>query len=159
MSAVVSILTLALLSSPLVRGAETAAERRNARIDAFLLGSMRSGGIEAWIVLIREGNFDPLSDDFGFHLGRAALVFEDRGEDRMERWAFVSSLDVVPLRETGIYDRVETFERDGSFEEKLAMLIDDLEAERIGVNVSETSGIADGLSATLVGAPRVLAVV
>jgi Xaa-Pro aminopeptidase len=142
---------LTLASSSLIR-ADSASERRNARVHAFLLDSMRAGGIDAWIILTREGNFDPLSEDFGFHIGRGALVFWNRGGDRdndcVERWALVSSLDVVPLRDTGIYDRVETFERTDSFEEKLAELLAELDAERIGINRSKTSGIADGLSAS-----------
>jgi len=109
---------------------------------------MRAANIDAWIILTREGNFDPLSEDFGFHLGRGALVFWDQGGERVERWALVTSLDVVPLRDTGIYDRVATFERNESFEDGLRSLLSELDAQRIGVNTSETNGIADGLSAT-----------
>lgn len=121
---------------------------RNERIDRFLSSSMRAGDIDAWIILTREGNFDPLSADFGFWLGRGALIFVDRGGERVERLALVSSLDLVPLRETGIYDRVIGFERNEPFEQKLAELLKTVDAERIGVNMSDTSGIADGLSAT-----------
>lgn len=71
------------------------------------MDSMRYGGLDAWIVLTREGNPDPLSMDFGFHLGRAALIFLDRGGQRVERWALISSLDEVVLSESQIYDRVE----------------------------------------------------
>jgi len=141
----IAMKTLFLLLSLAALGS---AERRNERVDAFLLDSMRAGNIDAWIVVTREGNFDPLSEDFGFHLGRGALVFWDRGGDRVTRWALVSSLDVVPLLDTGIYDRVETFERNEPFEKRLAELLGELDADRIGVNMSTTSGIADGLSAT-----------
>ncbi len=125
--------------------------RRNARIDAFLLDSMRAADLDAWIILTREGNFDPLSEDFGFHLGRGALIFLDLG-DRASRWAVVSSLDLVPLRQSGIYDEIIGFERNQSFEEVLEEVLgralEGLEIERIGINTSETSGIADGLTAT-----------
>ena len=140
-----------LLLALLLWSATAVADRRSERIDAFLLESMRAGDIDAWVLLTREGNFDPLSEDFGFHLGRGALVFWDQGGERVTRWALVTSLDVVPLRDTGIYDRVEIFERDESFEDALTRLLGELDAERIGVNMSTTSGIADGLSATFHG--------
>lgn len=128
-----------------------AEKRRNARIDAFLLDSMRAANLDAWIILTREGNFDPLSEDFGFYLGRGALIFLDRGE-RAARWAVVSSLDLVPLRQSAIYDEIVGFERNQSLEEVLGEVLDrafaDHRVERIGINTSETSGIADGLSAT-----------
>ncbi|MBZ0115070.1 MAG: M24 family metallopeptidase [Thermoanaerobaculia bacterium] len=131
--------------------------RRNTRIDEFLLESMRTGDLDAWIVLTREGNFDPLSSDFGFSIGRGALVFVDRqiegSEERVERKAVVSSLDIAPLKASGIYDELIGVERDQSFEEVLAEnlatwlggLPKDL---RIGINSSAGNGIADGLTAS-----------
>lgn len=142
-----ALIVAVLVSWPAVE-ANAAPSRMAERVDEFLQSSMRAGDIDAWIILTREGNLDPLSEDFGFHLGTGALIFWDRGSDRAERWALVSSLDVVPLKDTGIYDRIETFERDVPFEEALTSLLSELDAERIGVNMSDGSGLADGLSAT-----------
>jgi Xaa-Pro aminopeptidase len=131
-------------------------ERRNARIDEFLLESMRTGELDVWITLTREGNFDPLSSDFGFSIGRGALVFIDRKNGdhaRVERKAVVSSLDISPLKASGIYDELIAVERDQSFEEVLAEHLDTWlsglpEDLRIGINSSDGSGIADGLTAS-----------
>ena len=152
LTSVALLLTLPVIATERVSAELSEAEqRRNARIDAFLLDSMRAADLDAWIILTREGNFDPLSEDFGFHLGRGALIFLDGG-GRATRWAVVSSLDLVPLRQSGIYDQIVGFERDQSFEEVLGEVLGRAfgtqKIERIGINTSETSGIADGLSAT-----------
>ena len=146
----ISLAASTTLFTPFVApvAAELDASLRNERIDSFLLESMRAGDLDAWVILTREGNMDPLSGDFGFHLGTGALIFLDRGGPRAERLALVSSLDLVPLRESGIYDRVHTFERDQRFEDELAKLLKDIDAERIGVNMSDAVGVADGLSAS-----------
>ena len=133
--------------------------RRLERVDRFLLESMRTADLDAWIILTREGNFDPLSEDFGVHLGRGGLIFLDRGGDRVARVAVITSLDLVPLRQSGIFDEIVPLERRQSFEEVLSKVLDrELSSmkrlERIGINRSESSGIADGLSATYDGLLR-----
>ncbi len=118
--------------------------QRQIRLDKFdlvLPGAMRDTGIDMWIVAMRENHDDPLWDDLGggFVSGTGYFVFTDRGGDRIER--AVLGIDTYRPRQAG-YDIV------GSAAD-LAAFVRERDPKRIGVNVSDEIGPADGLTHTL----------
>src|SRR5262245_14059717 len=62
---------------------------RRDKFDRILPGAMRDTGIDMWIVMQKEGHYDPLYEDLGRgYPGRVAFyVFTDRGTGRIERAA------------------------------------------------------------------------
>jgi Xaa-Pro aminopeptidase len=112
---------------------------RKDKFDLVLPAAMRENGIDMWLVMMKEGHYDPLYDDLGRgYPGRVGFyIFTDRGGPRIERTAL--GIDGPMLEGCGAYDRV-----DGSFD--LKAFVAERAPKRIGVNMSEEIGAADGLS-------------
>jgi Xaa-Pro aminopeptidase len=130
-------------------GAQEARRRwemqRQIRLDKFeqvLPGAMRDNGIDMWIVAVKENHTDPLWEDMGrgYVSGVGYYVFTDRGGGRIERAALGPSGYLV--EQSGAYD---TFGPASS----LAAYVKQRDPKRIGVNMSEQIGPADGLSFTM----------
>jgi Xaa-Pro aminopeptidase len=115
---------------------------RHDKFDLVLPEAMRENGIDMWIVMMREGNLDPLYEDLGrgYVGGDAYWVFTDRGTDRIERVTL--GVGGYMLEQCGVYDVVG-----GSTD--LRAFVAERDPGRIGVNVSKTIGGADGLSHTM----------
>lgn len=114
---------------------------RNDKFDLVLPGAMRENNIDMWIIMNREGNFDPLYPDMGEgYVGSVGYyIFTDRGGDRIERAAL--GIDGYLLEEGGAYDYF------GSASE-LKSFVETRDPKRIGLNMSKDIGGADGLSHT-----------
>ncbi len=134
-------------------GAEPAAQEarrrweleRQIRLDKFeqvLPRAMRDNGIDMWIVAAKENHYDPLWRDLGrgYITGIGYYVFADRGGDRIERLALGPSGYLIA--ESGAYDQFLPAAR-------LAEVVKQRDPKRIGVNMSEEIGPADGLSVTM----------
>jgi len=118
---------------------------RQIRLDKFeqvLPRAMRDHGIDLWIVAVKENHTDPLWNDLGrgYVSGIGYYVFADRGGDRIERLALGPSGYLV--EESGAYDEFRPAD-------DLAEVVKTRDPKRIGVNMSNEMGGADGLSATL----------
>lgn len=118
---------------------------RQIRLDKFeqvLPGAMRDSGIDMWIVAVKENHYDPLWRDLGrgYISGIGYYVFADRGGDRVERLALGPSGYLV--EQSGAYDQFLPASR-------LAEVVKARDPRRIGVNMSDEIGPADGLSATM----------
>ena len=119
--------------------------QRQIRLDKFeqvLPRAMRDNGIDMWIVAVKENHYDPLWNDLGrgYVSGIGYYVFTDRGGDRIERAALGPSGYL--LNESGAYDIIAP----------ASTLADHVKArnpKRIGLNMSEQIGPADGLSVTM----------
>ncbi len=140
----VHALCACLLAMPL--GAQEAKRRwemmnqiRRDKFDLVLPEAMRENGIDMWITMIREANYEPLWPDLGF--GYTALtgyyIFTDRGGDRIERAAL--GVSGYLLERSGAYDYF------GSADE-LADFVRERDPQVIGLNISRQIGPADGLS-------------
>jgi len=119
--------------------------QRQIRLDKFdqiLPIAMRSAGIDMWIVAVRENHIDPLWEDLGrgYVTGSGFYVFTDRGRERIERAALGPSGYL--LEQSGAYD---TFAPASA----LAAFVKERDPKRIGVNMSDEIGPADGLSVTM----------
>ncbi|MFP5378612.1 MAG: M24 family metallopeptidase [Vicinamibacteria bacterium] len=118
---------------------------RQIRLDKFeqiLPKAMRENDIDMWIVTVKENHYDPLWRDLGrgYVTGIGYYVFADRGGDRIERAALGPSGYL--LSESGAYDRLGPASL-------LAEWVKERDPKRIGVNMSEEVGPADGLSYTM----------
>ena len=113
---------------------------RAEKFDLVLPGAMHDNDLDMWIVVMREGLLDPMWEALGRgYVGDwAYYVFTDRGE-RTERAAL--GVGGYMLEQCGVYDHF------GSAA-SLAEYVAERDPERIGVNMAESIGGADGLSHT-----------
>ncbi len=148
MSRVAAALVLILVSGLSVQAQEARRRwemERQIRLDKFeqvLPRAMRDNKIDMWIVAVKENHYDPLWKDLGrgYVTGSGYYMFTDRGGDRIERIALGPSGYL--LEQSGAYDQVVAASR-------LADLVKERNPARIGVNMSDEIGPADGLSATM----------
>ncbi len=112
---------------------------RNDKFDLILPEVMRENDIDMWIVMSREGNFDPLYPDLGGgYVGKNGYyIFSDSGSGRIERAAL--GIAGYLLKEGGAYDHFGA-------EEELKSYVEERDPQRIGLNISKSIGGADGLS-------------
>jgi Xaa-Pro aminopeptidase len=142
----------ALLCAVLMAGPAEAQEarrrwemQRQIRLDKFdhvLPLAMRTHGIDMWIVAVKENHYDPLWNDLGrgYISGVGYYVFSDRGGDRIERAALGPSGYLI--EESAAYDIFAPAST-------LTAFVKERNPKRIGVNMSEEIGPADGLSYTM----------
>ncbi len=111
------------------------------KFDLILPEVMRENKIDMWIIMSREGNFDPLYSDMGEgYVGHNGYyIFTDIGKPRIER--AVLGIDGYLLEENKAYDYF------GS-ESELKDFVAKRDPKRIGLNMSKDIGGADGLSYT-----------
>jgi len=112
---------------------------RNDKFDLILPEVMRENNIDMWIVMNREGSFDPLYPDLGEgYVGSTGYyIFTDNGGNRIERAAL--GISGYLLEEGGAYDYF-------GGEPELKKYVEDRDPKRIGLNYSKSIGGADGLS-------------
>ncbi len=120
---------------------ERMAQIRQDKFDLVLPEAMRENDIDMWITVVKEGLPDPLVEDFGNgYVGSIGYyIFTDRGGDRIERAAL--GIGGYRLEQNGAYDIIT-----GAFD--LGEFVAERNPDRIGVNMSERIGGADGLSHT-----------
>ena len=145
-----AILTLALIPQLPPQSAEAQEARRRwermgqmrrEKFDVILPEVMRENDIDMWITVRKEGLDDPLTQDLGLGYVNPIgfYIFTDRGGDRIERAAL--GINGYLLAENGAYDIVT-----GSFD--LREFVAARDPQRIGLNMGENIGAADGLSYT-----------
>src|SRR5688572_29928871 len=147
MKTLITLALVVLVSSP---AASQEARRRweiqrQIRLDKFeqvLPRAMRAHGIDMWIVAVKENHYDPLWNDLGrgYVSGIGYYVFADRGGDRIERAALGPS--GYMLNESGAYDIIAPAAT-------LFAHVKQRDPKRIGFNMSDEIGPADGLSVTM----------
>ncbi|MBY0491067.1 MAG: M24 family metallopeptidase [Gemmatimonadaceae bacterium] len=114
---------------------------RRDKFDRILPRAMRDNGVDMWITMQKENQFDPMYEDFGRgYVGSVGYyIFTDRGGDRIERIAIGASGAL--LEACKVYDRVLALAN-------LKQFIAERNPKRIAINMSEEVGAADGLSKT-----------
>ncbi len=117
---------------------ERMCEIRAEKFDLILPQAMQDNDLDMWIVVMREGLLDPMWEALGRgYVGDWGYwVFTDQG-DRAER--AVLGVGGYRLEQCGVYDHF------GPASE-LASYVAARDPERIGVNMAESIGGADGLS-------------
>ncbi|MGQ0647853.1 MAG: M24 family metallopeptidase [Gemmatimonadaceae bacterium] len=115
---------------------------RREKFDRILPEAMRENQIDMWIVAMKEGHYDPMWESLGRgYVGSIGYyIFTDRGGDRIERAAI--GITDHHRATCGAYD-VDSPSID------LGEFVNTRNPRRIGLNMSEEMGIADGLTYTL----------
>ncbi|MEO1511572.1 MAG: M24 family metallopeptidase, partial [Planctomycetota bacterium] len=116
------------------------------RLDRIVPELMRENGVDMWIVLGREYNEDPvlktmLPATWLNARRRTVLVFHDAGPGTIVERLAVSRYDVGELFESA-WDPDEQPDQWA----RLAEIIEQRDPERIGLNISPTFALADGLA-------------
>jgi Xaa-Pro aminopeptidase len=112
---------------------------RRDKFDLVLPQAMRENGIDMWITAMKEGNFDPLYLDLGqgYVSSIGFIIFTDLGRERIER--AVLGIDGYEIENCGAYDVFLPAS-------DLKKFVAERKPKRIGVNMSDRLGRADGLS-------------
>lgn len=112
---------------------------RRDKFDLVLPQAMRENGIDMWITVMKEGNFDPLYLDLGqgYVSSIGLIIFTDLGRERIER--AVLGIDGHEIENCGAYDIFLPAS-------DLKKFVTERKPKRIGVNISDRLGRADGLS-------------
>jgi len=112
---------------------------RRDKFDLVLPQAMRENGIDMWITVEKEGNFDPLYFDLGqgYVSSLGFIIFTDTGKERIER--AVLGIDGYEIENCGAYDIFAPVS-------DLKKFVAERGPKRIGVNMSDRLGRADGLS-------------
>jgi len=137
-------------------------EIRKEKLETQLPDILKEYGISAWITVNRDPNddpdnifrersprLDPVSELLGAEntFYPSAFLFTVSGE----RIALIEEGDLIFIQETGIYNRIRHYKyaRQTGIHPLLGFLreeIDRIRPEKIGINISETEPVADGLS-------------
>ena len=140
--AVLLIATFAVASADAQEARRRWEMQRQIRLDKFeqiLPLAMRNAGIDMWIVAVKENHREPLWEDLGrgYVSGIGYYVFTDRGGDRIERAALGPGGYMI--QQSGAYDIFAPASTLGEF-------VKQRNPKRIGLNMSQEIGPADGLS-------------
>jgi Xaa-Pro aminopeptidase len=119
------------------------------KVNALLLPAMRRHGIDMWVVLDREYNPDPVQREIGGRAGvRNACIFFDNGRALEKIFIFSHGhrVDLPGL----LYDELIHYGyRPEGLRPHLAEVVRSRNPRRIGLNMSRTVPMADGLTVEL----------
>jgi Xaa-Pro aminopeptidase len=122
-------------------------EIRKKRIDSLLPLALKSAKVEAWFVVCRENNNDPLADHVGGeNAGGTAVFLFFNDENGFHSYAFSPIGESTALDDLDIHDNVVPVERGMSSITQAAEFIKTKDFKNIAVNTSGTNSMADGLS-------------
>ncbi len=145
---------LLFLTSPLASAAEPQSQSswpriRKARIQRLLPEAMARAKVDAWVVLCRENDNDPLAAHVGCENagGTAAFLFLKQKEG-VRSLALSPAGEAKALKDVAIHDEVVSFERGTDVYAQVAERLSQAKPQRIAVNSSRMLTVADGLSAT-----------
>ncbi len=118
------------------------------RIQNVLPGIMRRSGIDLWVIVSREYNEDPVLKTFLPSTWQSArrrtiLLIHDPGEGQ--------PLETLAVARYGVgskFKKAWDKEAHGEQWQRLAQLVEERDPKAIGVNVSDTFALADGMSHT-----------
>lgn len=124
-------------------------EIRKKRIIELLPDALEEAGVDAWMIVCRENNNDPLAEHIGGENagGTAAFLFYRQNEE-MKSVVFSPVGEATSLAELEIHDRVKPVERGRSAIEEAVDFIKENNLHTLAVNSSDNNSLADGLSYT-----------
>ncbi|WP_375765039.1 M24 family metallopeptidase [Archangium gephyra] len=122
---------------------------RKARIQQLLPKAMERAQVDAWVVICRENDNDPLALHVGCeNTGAQAAFLFLKQKDGVRALALSPSGEAKALQEVGPFDEVVSLERGTDLFARVATALSEAKPQRIAVNSSRTLTVADGLSAT-----------
>ena len=124
-------------------------EIRKERINSVLPKAMKAAEVDAWLVVCRENNNDPIAHHIGGENagGTAVFLFHLDGEG-FKSIVFSPVGEATALMDLKIHDEVRSIGRGESSMNAAAEYIKSKEIKKIAVNSSENNEMADGLSYT-----------
>jgi Xaa-Pro aminopeptidase len=124
-------------------------EIRKERIQKLLPEAMKSAGVDAWIILCRENNNDPIAHHIGGENagGQALFLFYLEG-DLVKSVVFCPIGEATALADLKIHDEVIPVQRGNSAITDASEFINTRQFQKIAVNSSFENELADGLSFT-----------
>lgn len=122
---------------------------RAKRIRQLLPQAMDRAGVDAWLVVARENDNDPLAIHVGAeNAGRTAGFLFLRDSAAVRSIAISPAGEATALRDVGLHDSVIEVDRNANIWTHLAREIAAADPARIAINSSEQLAAADGLSHT-----------
>ena len=121
---------------------------RKERVAKLLPEAMRRAGVDAWIVVCRENDNDPLALHVGGeNAGGAAAFLFLLGGAGLRSVALSPAGEATALKDVGLHDEVVVLERGASIWDEAAKRLRAAAPKKIAVNSSGMT-VADGLSHT-----------
>ena len=121
---------------------------RKERIAKLLPEAMRRARVDAWVVVCRENDNDPLAAHVGGeNAGGAAAFLFLLGEGGVRAVALSPAGEATALKDVGLHDDVVVLERTTTVWEEAAKRLRSAGSKKIAVNSSPMT-VADGLSHT-----------
>ncbi|WP_257459787.1 M24 family metallopeptidase [Archangium lipolyticum] len=145
---------LLLLTTLPANAAEPSPQRawqriRKARIQQLLPAAMERAQVDAWVVLCRENDNDPLAAHIGCeNAGSPAAFLFLKQKGGVRSIALSPSGEARALQDVGTHDEVVSLERGVDLYTRVAARLSEAKPRRIAVNSSRKLTVADGLSAT-----------
>lgn len=122
---------------------------RKERITSLLPEALKAAAVDAWIVICRENNNDPLADHVGGeNAGGVATFIFYNDEQGFHSVAFSPSSEAQALDDLNIHDKVISVDRSLSTVNAAVKFIHDKDFKTIAINSSTSNAQADGLSYT-----------
>ncbi len=124
-------------------------EIRKKRINQLLPKALEAAKVNAWLVICRENNNDPIADHIGGENagGTAAFLFYNDAEG-FHSTVFSPSGEATALDDLDIHDTVISVERGKSSVSMAVDFIKEKKFEKIAINSSTSNSTADGLTYT-----------
>lgn len=141
--------TLSTIDSEIFTGENPWPEIRKKRINILLPEALKAASVDAWMVIARENNNDPLADHVGGENagGTAAFLFYN-DVNGFHSLVFSPSGESTALDELDIHDKVISVERGESAVKQAMDFIRKSGIKNLAINSSENNSLADGLSYT-----------
>ena len=122
-------------------------EIRKERISSLLPNAMKASNVDAWLVICRENDNDPMADHIGGeNAGGTAVFIFFMDENGFNSIVFSPIGESTALDELDIHDVVVPVARGASAIEDAAKYIQEKNFNRIAINTSNQNKLADGLS-------------
>ena len=124
-------------------------EIRKERIQKLLPQAMKNAGVDAWVILCRENNNDPIAHHIGGENagGQALFLFYLDGES-VKSVVFCPIGEATALADLKIHDEVIAVQRGNSAISDASDYIKSRQFAKIAINSSIENALADGLSFT-----------
>ena len=122
-------------------------EIRKQRINKLLPNALKAAKVDAWLIVCRENNNDPLAEHIGCeNAGSPAAYLFYFNKGAFHSVAYSPSSEAKALDELNIHEKVISVPRSVSALKYAAEFIKKQQFERIAINVSDLNAQADGLS-------------
>ncbi len=122
-------------------------EIRKQRITQLLPNALKAANVDAWLIVCRENNNDPLADHIGCeNAGSPAAYLFYFNKGTFHSVAYSPSSEAKALDELNIHEKVISVPRSVSALKYAAEFIKKQPFEHIAINVSDLNAQADGLS-------------